>query len=186
MKYRTFINANFVKSGSGTMTARLNMPVTVLRDMGITESDRTVIWEYNPISKEITLKKYFPLETFDIDFEYKFVEKINDCFDKIIFDYFEQTHITGSKFTFSISIGGRQIGNKTCERDDCLMFDESPVLQILLQKNKISINVNISFFESLNFQPYKKYIEKLKVELQELAIKNKLSIEEGSEIINNI
>ena len=186
MKYRTFINANFVKSGSGTMTARLNMPVTVLRDMGITEADRTVIWEYNPTNKEITLKKYSPLDTFDIDFEYKFVEKINDCFDKIIFDYFEKTKLTGSKRTFSISIGGRQIKTKTCERDDCLMFDEEPVLQVLLQKNKIAVNVDTSFFKASDFQIYMRYIKKLKIGLQELATKNTLLFEDGTDIISNI
>lgn len=51
------LNMQFVKSGSGSTTTRLALPITWIRTMGITPEDRQVEVKFNEKSGEITIKK---------------------------------------------------------------------------------------------------------------------------------
>lgn len=184
MKYQTLINVSFVKAGSGSVTPRVNLPVSALQALGVTEKERTVVMNYDPDNQHITIKKYYPLETFDFDFEYKFIEKINDCYSKITSEYFDLMGITGSKDTFSMMFGGKEIKKEPCERDNRLLFNEETVVQTILRKKQIIIYVDELFFNNVNAQCYKKHIQKLKATLKELAENENLSFNESSEIVD--
>lgn len=45
------------KSGAGSISPKLALPITDLRDMGITEEDREIIYYYDKENKQIILKK---------------------------------------------------------------------------------------------------------------------------------
>lgn len=183
MKYQTLINVSFVKAGSGSVTPRVNLPVSALQAIGVNENNRAVVVSYDAENDQVAIKKYFPLETFNFDFEYKFIKKINDCYSKITSEYFDLKGITGSKNTFSLMFGGREIKKEPCERDNRLLFDEKTVVQTLLQKRQITIYVDELFFNE-NAQCYKGHIEKLKDDLKELAKNENLSFNESLEIID--
>lgn len=46
----------FSKSGSGSRTPKISLPITWLRDMGINPENREIKIEYNELSKEIIIK----------------------------------------------------------------------------------------------------------------------------------
>ncbi|MGO1042235.1 AbrB/MazE/SpoVT family DNA-binding domain-containing protein [Clostridioides difficile] len=52
------LNIIYNKSGRGNITNRITLPFTWVRDMGITQDDRTVLVEYNEHNQTITIKKY--------------------------------------------------------------------------------------------------------------------------------
>ena len=183
MKYQTLINVSYVKAGSGSVTPRMNLPVSALQAMGVTEKERTVIMTYDPENEQIMLKKYYPLETFNFDFEYKFLKKINDCYAKITSEYFDLMGITGCKDTFSIMFGGKEINKEPCERDNRLLFDENSVVQIVLQKAQIIMYVDKKFFSDCA-QGFMRHVDKLKADLKELANKENISFNESDEIVD--
>lgn len=47
----------FSKSGSGSITSRLSIPITDLRDMGVNPEDRELEYYYDKETKTITLRK---------------------------------------------------------------------------------------------------------------------------------
>lgn len=51
------LNINFYKSGSGSTSSKITLPITILRDMGLTKEDRKVKMLYDKEKKEIILKK---------------------------------------------------------------------------------------------------------------------------------
>lgn len=51
------LNVTFTTSGSGSKTTRLALPISIIKDMGVTEDDREVEVEYDEIGKTITIKK---------------------------------------------------------------------------------------------------------------------------------
>lgn len=51
------LKVNFNKSGRGSYTPRLSLPIIDLRDMGITPEDRQVIYYYDKKNKQIIIKK---------------------------------------------------------------------------------------------------------------------------------
>lgn len=51
------LNVSFGKTGNGYLTSRLSLPITDLRDMGVTEKDREVIYLYDEKNKQIIVKK---------------------------------------------------------------------------------------------------------------------------------
>lgn len=51
------LKISFNKSGRGSITPRLILPATIIKNMGITESDREIELIYNDSSKEIVIKK---------------------------------------------------------------------------------------------------------------------------------
>ncbi|MCC0642375.1 MULTISPECIES: AbrB/MazE/SpoVT family DNA-binding domain-containing protein [unclassified Clostridioides] len=52
------LNMSFSKSGSGSMYTRISLPITWVRDMGLTQEDKTVVVEYDEHNQTITIKKY--------------------------------------------------------------------------------------------------------------------------------
>lgn len=55
LKETRILNVNYNKSGSGSVSTRLNLPITFLRELGVTESDRSV--EVTLKGDEIIIKK---------------------------------------------------------------------------------------------------------------------------------
>lgn len=51
------LKVNFNKSGRGSYTPRLSLPIIDLRDMGITPEDRQVTYHYDKKNKQIIIKK---------------------------------------------------------------------------------------------------------------------------------
>lgn len=51
------LNVTFGKSGSGSTTSKLSIPITDLRDMGITPEDREINYYYDEEKKQIILSK---------------------------------------------------------------------------------------------------------------------------------
>ena len=51
------LKVNFNKSGRGSYTPRLSLPIIDLRDMGITPEDRQVTYYYDKKNKQIIIKK---------------------------------------------------------------------------------------------------------------------------------
>lgn len=51
------LNIIFNKSGSGSMNTKVSLPITWIKQMGITENDREVVATYNEEEQEITIKK---------------------------------------------------------------------------------------------------------------------------------
>jgi len=47
----------FNKSGSGSITPKMNIPISWLKDMGVTIQEREVIAIYDEDKKEIIIKK---------------------------------------------------------------------------------------------------------------------------------
>ncbi|MGX8128466.1 AbrB/MazE/SpoVT family DNA-binding domain-containing protein [Clostridioides difficile] len=55
MKETRILNINFNKSGCGSVSTRLNIPIKFLRELGVTENDRSV--EVTLKNEEIIIKK---------------------------------------------------------------------------------------------------------------------------------
>ncbi|HBG7595463.1 TPA: AbrB/MazE/SpoVT family DNA-binding domain-containing protein [Clostridioides difficile] len=55
LKETRILNINFNKSGCGSTSTRLNLPIKFLRELGVTESDRSV--EVTLKGDEIIIKK---------------------------------------------------------------------------------------------------------------------------------
>lgn len=51
------LNIVFYPAGSGSMSTRLNIPIKIIRHMGISEKDRTVRLVYDENKKIITIEK---------------------------------------------------------------------------------------------------------------------------------
>lgn len=51
------LNIIFNKSGSGSINTKVSLPVTWVKQMGITKDDREVIAEFNEEKQEIIIKK---------------------------------------------------------------------------------------------------------------------------------
>lgn len=51
------LNIIFNKSGSGSMNTKVSLPITWIKQMGITEKERKVVAIYNEEKQEITIKK---------------------------------------------------------------------------------------------------------------------------------
>lgn len=49
---------SFSKSGSGSLTPRVIVPITWLREMGVTPDDKRINMEYDKESKQIIIKAY--------------------------------------------------------------------------------------------------------------------------------
>lgn len=47
----------FNKSGCGSITPKLNIPMSWIKNMGVTKEERQVIAEYNEERQEIIIKK---------------------------------------------------------------------------------------------------------------------------------
>lgn len=52
------LNISFAKTGNGYLTSRLAIPITDLRDMGITPENRQIRYYYDKENKQIIIKKY--------------------------------------------------------------------------------------------------------------------------------
>ncbi|MBW4861755.1 MAG: AbrB/MazE/SpoVT family DNA-binding domain-containing protein [Paeniclostridium sp.] len=57
MKEKRNLNVTFTTSGSGSKTTRLSIPISIIRDMGVSEDDRQVEVTYDKVEKIITIKK---------------------------------------------------------------------------------------------------------------------------------
>lgn len=55
---KRILRISFNKSGSGSITKRLTLPSSIMKDMGITEDEREVEMIYDENEKEITIKKF--------------------------------------------------------------------------------------------------------------------------------
>ena len=51
------LNVSFAKTGNGYLTTRVALPITDLRDMGVTENDREIIYYYDKENEQIVIKK---------------------------------------------------------------------------------------------------------------------------------
>lgn len=51
------LNVSFSKTGQGYWTTRISVPLRDLRDMGVTQNDREIIYQYDEINKQIIIKK---------------------------------------------------------------------------------------------------------------------------------
>lgn len=51
------LNVSFAKTGNGYLTTRVALPITDLRDMGVTENDREIIYYYDKKNEQIIIKK---------------------------------------------------------------------------------------------------------------------------------
>lgn len=51
------LNIIFNKSGSGSINTKVSLPVTWVKQMGITKDDREVIAEFDEEKQEIIIKK---------------------------------------------------------------------------------------------------------------------------------
>lgn len=51
------LNIIFNKSGSGSINTKVSLPVTWVKQMGITKDNREVIAEFNEEKQEIVIKK---------------------------------------------------------------------------------------------------------------------------------
>lgn len=47
----------FSKSGSGSTNTRISLPIRDLKDMGISQDNREVIYKYDETTKEIRIRK---------------------------------------------------------------------------------------------------------------------------------
>lgn len=57
MKETRDLKIMFAKSGSGSQTCRITVPISIIRNMGISELDREVQLTYDETDKTITIKK---------------------------------------------------------------------------------------------------------------------------------
>ena len=55
---RRILRISFNQSGSGSITKRLTLPSSIMKDMGITEDEREVEMIYDENKKEIKIKKF--------------------------------------------------------------------------------------------------------------------------------
>lgn len=55
---KRILKISFNKSGRGTKTPKLALPMTYIRDMGIVEEDREIELIYDENRKEIVIKKH--------------------------------------------------------------------------------------------------------------------------------
>jgi hypothetical protein len=51
------LNIIFNKSGSGSTNTKLSLPITWIKQMGITENNREIVATYNEKKQEIIIKK---------------------------------------------------------------------------------------------------------------------------------
>ncbi len=51
------LNVSFAKTGNGYLTTRIALPITDLRDMGVTEENREIIYYYDKENEQIIIKK---------------------------------------------------------------------------------------------------------------------------------
>ena len=51
------LNVSFAKTGNGYLTTRVALPITDLRDMGVTENNREIIYYYDKENDQIIIKK---------------------------------------------------------------------------------------------------------------------------------
>lgn len=51
------LNVSFAKTGNGYLTTRVALPITDLRDMGVTEKNREIIYYYDKENEQIIIKK---------------------------------------------------------------------------------------------------------------------------------
>ena len=51
------LNVSFGKSGAGSISPKVSLPVTDLRDMGITPEEREIIYYYDKENEQIIIKK---------------------------------------------------------------------------------------------------------------------------------
>ncbi|MGL5853662.1 MAG: AbrB/MazE/SpoVT family DNA-binding domain-containing protein [Cetobacterium sp.] len=51
------LKVTFSKSGSGSITPRISLPITLLKEMGINPEEREVELVYNRSKKQIIIKK---------------------------------------------------------------------------------------------------------------------------------
>lgn len=51
------LNIIFNKSGSGSINTKVSLPITWIKQMGITEQDRQVVAMYDEKRQEIVIKK---------------------------------------------------------------------------------------------------------------------------------
>lgn len=51
------LNISFAKTGNGYLTSRLSIPITDLREMGVTPEDRSITYYYDKETKTIKLTK---------------------------------------------------------------------------------------------------------------------------------
>lgn len=51
------LNINFYKSGSGSTSSKVTLPISILRKMGFTEDDRKAKMIYDEKKNQIILKK---------------------------------------------------------------------------------------------------------------------------------
>lgn len=51
------LNVSFSKTGNGYLTSRLSIPITDLRNMGVTPEDRSIKYCYNKETKQIIIEK---------------------------------------------------------------------------------------------------------------------------------
>ena len=47
----------FSKSGAGSTNTRIALPIKDLKDMGITQNDREVLYKYDEVNKQIIISK---------------------------------------------------------------------------------------------------------------------------------
>lgn len=57
MKQKRDLKVMFAKSGSGSKTTRLTLPIAWVKEMNITEDERQVEVTYDDEDKSITIKK---------------------------------------------------------------------------------------------------------------------------------
>lgn len=51
------LKVNYNKSGSGSYSPKINLPIVDLRDMGITPEEREIIYYYDKEKKQIIIQK---------------------------------------------------------------------------------------------------------------------------------
>ncbi len=54
---KRILNINFYKSGSGSISSKVTLPITILRKMGFTEDNRKAEMIYDEKKNQIILKK---------------------------------------------------------------------------------------------------------------------------------
>lgn len=56
------LNISFNKSGRGTYTPKIALPMAIIRDMGITQDEREIKVLYDEQKKEIIIRKNIKLD----------------------------------------------------------------------------------------------------------------------------
>lgn len=47
----------FSKSGSGSTNTRISLPIKDLKDMGVSQENREVLYKYDEVNKQIIIRK---------------------------------------------------------------------------------------------------------------------------------